>query len=87
PVLGLIVGIASGAVIGAMNAGFVSAVRINPFIATLATSMIVRGLALAITGGSLITVTAESFGWLGTEQIASIKLSTWIFLVWAALMG
>lgn len=83
----LIAGVASGVVIGLANGLFVEYVRINPFIATLATSIIVRGLALAITGGNLITVDKPAFADLGTYQVATIKLSSWIFIVWALLMG
>lgn len=85
--LSLIAGILSGAVIGLGNGVFVDSVRINPFIATLATSIIVRGLALAITGGNLITVTPASFADIGTNKIAGLKISSWIFLVWALFMG
>jgi len=87
PVLGLAAGLAVGVVVGLVNAFVVSGVRINPFIATLATSIVVRGLALALTGGMLITVTAESFAWPGTEEFLEVSLSSWIFLAWAALMG
>jgi ribose transport system permease protein len=87
PVLGIVAGILAGALLGGANAIFVSKVRLNPFIATLASSMIIRGFALAITTGSLITVTATSFAWLGTEQVAGLNLSIWIFLVWALIMG
>jgi ribose transport system permease protein len=85
--LALALGIASGAVLGVANGLFVSWVRINPFIATLATSIMIRGIALAITGGNLITVEKPSFAKLGNDEIATIKLSTWIFLAWALLMG
>lgn len=85
--LALVLGVASGAVLGLLNGVFVSGVGINPFIATLATSLVIRGAALAITGGNLITVNASAFAKLGNDQLASIKISTWIFLAWAGVMG
>ena len=85
--LSLIAGLLSGAAVGLANGIFVDSVKINPFIATLATSIIVRGLALAITGGNLITVNAASFADLGTNKIAGLKISSWIFLAWALFMG
>jgi ribose transport system permease protein len=87
PSLALAIGIASGAVFGLANGVFVDWVRINPFIATLATSIMIRGAALAITGGNLITVDAPAFDNLGTNRILGIKLSSWIFLIWALVMG
>jgi len=85
--LSLLAGIASGAVLGLVNGLFVSGVRLNPFIATLATSIVIRGMALAITGGNLITVDAEGFDSIGSNQLLTINLSSWIFIAWALLMG
>lgn len=85
--LSLIGGLLTGAVVGLANGIFVDSVRINPFIATLATSIVVRGLALAITGGNLITVNAASFADIGTNKVAGLKISSWIFVVWALFMG
>lgn len=87
PTVGILAGIAVGALLGLANAISVAGVRINPFIGTLATSIIVRGLALAITGGALITVPAASFGTLGSNQLLGVRYGVWIFLVWAAAMG
>ena len=87
PAVGLTVGIACGAVFGLANAIAVAGVRINPFIGTLATSIIVRGLALAITGGALITVSATSFAKLGSDKFLGVRDGVWIFLLWALLMG
>jgi ribose transport system permease protein len=87
PVLGLVCGLLCGVVVGLLNAVVVSGVRINPFIATLATSIVVRGLALALTGGALITVTDEAFAWPGTTEVAGLGLPTWILLAWAGAMG
>lgn len=85
--LSLLAGIASGVVLGLVNGLFVSGVRLNPFIATLATSIVIRGMALAITGGNLITVDAEGFESIGSNQLLTINLSSWIFIGWALLMG
>src|SRR5439155_1000865 len=67
--LALALGIASGALLGFINGLMVEGVKINPFIATLATAIIIRGLALAITGGNLITADKAGFDWLGNTQI------------------
>jgi ribose transport system permease protein len=87
PIVGLMAGLLSGLAIGLVNAITVSKVRINPFIATLASSIMVRGLALALSGGALITVEGDAFAWLGITRIADITLSSWIFLLWAGAMG
>ena len=87
PVIGIAAGIASGAVIGLFNGFTVSGVGINPFIATLSSSIIVRGLAVAMTGGFLITVTDPNFAKLGNNDFLEAKLGVWIFVAWALAMG
>lgn len=87
PVIGIAAGIAVGAVIGLLNGIAISGVGINPFIATLASSIIVRGLALAITGGFLITVTDPNFAKLGNTDFLDAKLGVWIMIAWALAMG
>ena len=55
--LGLLAGLATGAFVGAINGGLFTRLNINPFIATLGTLSIARGVALLITGG--IPIPAE----------------------------
>jgi ribose transport system permease protein len=87
PTLALIIGGLSGCVIGFLNGLFVARVGINPFITTLASGFIVSGIALVITGGSLILVTNPDFGTLGTSQVGSVTWEAIIFLAWAAIMA
>ena len=61
-IMGLLAGIASGAANGAM----IAFGRLPPFIATLGTMTIARGLALSMTGGYPISELPESFTNLGT---------------------
>jgi ribose transport system permease protein len=75
--LGVLVGLA----LGAGNGLLTTVGRINPFIATLASSIIIRGLALAITGGFLVSVDDPSFGTLGSGEVFGVRYPT---LVWAA---
>lgn len=87
PVVGLVAGVLIGGALGLGNGLVVAGARINPFISTLASSFMIRGAALAITSGALITVSDPTFYEPGTAQLAGINWSTWIFLVWAAIMG
>ncbi len=58
--LGMAAGIAVGAATGAANGLFITKVRIPPFIASLALMMVVRGLALKVTGARTIPIPSES---------------------------
>ncbi len=63
--VGVIVAIAVGAVVGLINGLIVTKIRINPFITTLGTSQIVRGLAYISSAGHTLTVPVKGFTELG----------------------
>lgn len=86
PTVGIIVALLLAAIIGTANGMLVTVVRINPFIATLASAILVRGLALAATGGFLVNVSDESFRWLGRTDLLGVKLSIWIWIVVSAVL-
>ncbi len=67
--LSLGIGIATGAV----NGVIISLIRINPFITTLATMTITRGIALVLTGGVSIYGFEQSFKWWGTGNIGPLN--------------
>ena len=79
PWLGIAVGMLSGGVLGLLNAFLVNRVRINSFIATLASSIVFRGIAILVTGGMIVTVTDERFSVLGTRTLLGAKYSVWVY--------
>jgi ribose transport system permease protein len=85
--LGLLAGLASGCAVGATNGFLITVGRINAFIATLATSFVVEGLGLAITGGNLIPVNSPSFMTLGVNKLLGVKLDIWVFAAIALALG
>jgi ribose transport system permease protein len=74
-------GLASGAVVGLINGLAVSIGNINPFIVTLATSLIVTGIAVWISHGLLITVDDPAFTKLGQGEILGLTIPGVIFLL------
>lgn len=58
-------GLLVGMLIGAINGGAVTALRINPLIATLATLSIVRGLAFVFSNSRTMSIQNEGFALLG----------------------
>ena len=72
-------GILFGAVLGIVNGVLVNVVQINSFIATLASSIVFRGIAILVTGGLIVTVTDEAFSILGTETFLGAKYTVWVF--------
>jgi ribose transport system permease protein len=85
PTLGLLCGALAGLAVGICNGGVITLFRVNPFVATLASQLMIRGVAVLLTSGLLITVTATSFTTLGQGSVLSVKYSVVTFVVFAAV--
>ncbi|TPE51071.1 ABC transporter permease [Amaricoccus solimangrovi] len=83
--LALLAGLGTGALVGAVNGGLFTRLNINPFIATLGTLSIARGIALLITGGIPISYSGGVAGFLGAERIYTVPVSLILMLVLAVL--
>ena len=89
--LGLILTIGIGALLGLANGMLVSLLKLPPFIATLATMMVARGLALIISNKASITIANPGFRALadGTATnstlIPNVPNAVPIFLVCAVI--
>jgi ribose transport system permease protein len=81
PVLGLLAGVLVGTLLGLMNGALVTVGRINAFIGTLASGYVIRGGAILITGGFLVSVKDRSFGTIGQYYLFDVHIPIWIFLV------
>lgn len=69
----VLIGLAAGILVGIANGSIISYFKINPFITTLATMIIARGIALVLTGGVSIYGFAQSFKWWGTGTIGPLN--------------
>lgn len=68
----VIAGVTTGIGVGIVNGLLVSVGRVVPFIATLATLTIARGLALTITGASPIRVRDQTYVQVGAGYLAGV---------------
>jgi ribose transport system permease protein len=88
PAIGFLAGAAAGLVLGAVNGIMVTIGRVNSFIATLAVGLVVRSLAMVITGGFRVVPDAGSgFDSLGRGDIIGIPVIIWVFAATALLSG
>lgn len=87
PTLGMVVGVATGCMLGLVNAGIMAVTGVNSFIGTLSTAFVFRGLAFMVTSGALVQISSESFRTLGVEKFLGLKWSVWLFLLVAVLLG
>ncbi|HZL49240.1 MAG TPA: ABC transporter permease [Solirubrobacteraceae bacterium] len=82
------IAIVSGAAMGLVNGAIITKLRVNAFLATLATALAFTGLALAASGGFNIIPPAGdgTFTFIGQTKVAGIQYPDLIFLVVAILL-
>jgi ribose transport system permease protein len=61
PFLAILIGLIVGALLGLFNGFLVSNLKLQPFIATLGTMSLYRGIAYVVTGGQPVTNVPDSF--------------------------
>ncbi len=83
----LLVGVAASVLVGFGNGLLVTYARINSFVCTLATGLMIAGAGLVITGGFLLPVSAPAFADLAFNKFLGIKLTIWMFAVFALICG
>jgi len=82
-VLGCLVGLGCG--VG--NGLLVTVGKVNAFIATLATSIIIYGFAQVVTGGNLVSVETDRWSILGLGSAWGINYPIFVWLAFALLGG
>jgi len=80
---GIAIGIATGMMCGLANGLLTTQLRINPFIVTLGTLGIIRGLALIISNGLPVHQIPQPFSFLGEGNLVGVPFVLWILLVCA----
>jgi ribose transport system permease protein len=87
PQLGLFVGPLVGLLLGLVNGLVITGFKVHSFLATLATSLVFRGLAILISGGFLIQVRMEEFTYLARNKIGIVPYPVFILIAFALLIG
>jgi ribose transport system permease protein len=88
-VLGLLAGVAAGAAVGLVNGVVIAKLGVNPFITTLGTMVLVRGIVFLITGGSPVGdegLPAE-FVAFGSERLLGVHFLVWVPAVLLVLLS
>jgi ribose transport system permease protein len=83
----LAVGALAGVGIGLLNGVAVAFFRVNSFIATLATSLMIVGLGTKITNGFQLYISKPEFAVLGNSKGLGVDYFIWIFLGFALVCG
>lgn len=78
---GVMAGALSGVVVGIVNGLVIAKLRVSPFIATLGTMILVRGIVLLLTQGAPVVGDdglGETFATLGSGRILGLPILVWI---------
>ena len=76
--LGILAGMAAGAMVGLLNGFVIAVLGINALITTLATMQIVRGLSYLASGGRAVGVGVDAFYTLGLSSLGDITWLAWL---------
>jgi ribose transport system permease protein len=81
--VGILVGILTGLAWGFVNGILTTRLRIAPFIVTLGTLGIIRGLTLIITNGLPVHGVPQGFSFLGEGNLLGVPFVLWVLVVCA----
>lgn len=85
--VGILISVLSGAACGAINGGLLVALRVHPFIITLGTMTIFRGIAFVITNGQSVGSFPAGFRNLIRWEPAGLSVVPLIVMILIALLG
>jgi ribose transport system permease protein len=86
PEVGLAAAPLIGLLLGLINGAIITGIRVHSFLATLATSLVFRGVAVLLSGGFLIPVRMDSFTWLGRGKIGLVNIAVIVLVAFVAVM-
>jgi ribose transport system permease protein len=81
--VGILIGILTGLFWGFVNGILTTRLRIAPFIVTLGTLGIIRGLTLIITNGLPVHGVPQGFSFLGEGNLLGVPFVLWVLVVCA----
>jgi ribose transport system permease protein len=87
PYVGLLLAPFVGLLLGLVNGAVITALKVHSFLATIATSLIFKGIAIVISDGRLIPVRMNEFTWLGREKLGGVFVAVWIMVIFALLLS
>ncbi len=79
--IGILVALTVGGLVGLFNGFSITKLGVTPFIATLATLAMGRGLTLAVSNGQTIFSFPDSYNYLGEAEIAGIPVPVIVLLL------
>jgi ribose transport system permease protein len=87
---GVVAGIVAGGAVGLVNGLVIAFLNVNPFITTLGTMVLVRGVVFLITGGAPVSGEfglPSAFVAFGSERFLGIHLLVWVPALLLAILS
>jgi ribose/xylose/arabinose/galactoside ABC-type transport system permease subunit len=85
-IIGVLGGLLIGAMVGLVNGLLVAKVKISPFVTTLGTMSLVRGMVFIITEGFPVVGVPREYNLLGMGKIGPIPIAASVWIVFACIV-
>lgn len=85
--IAILITLCVGALVGVFNAWMVNKIKIEAFIATLVSQMIVRGAAYIICDGKPVSISNQAFNRIGSVRFLGIPFAVWLMLICVVVFG
>jgi len=86
PVLALALTIVAGGLVGSLNGAMVVGLRVNPLVATLATSSVLAGLTVALSDNQQISPIPDEVRSIGQGEWLGMPIVFWYMLILAVVL-
>jgi len=86
PLVAILAGLLAGTAVGAINGVLTATMALAPFMVTLGMLSVVRGIDVAITGGTPIQGIDPVITWLGQGYVLGIPVPVWIMAIIGLLL-
>ncbi len=87
PYVGLLLSPFIGLALGCVNGLVITMLKVHSFLATIATSLIFKGIAVVLSNGRLIPVRMPEFTWLGRDKLGGVFISIWVMVIFALILS
>ena len=86
PYVGLLAAPLVGAALGLVNGVVITRLNVHSFLATIATSLVFKGVAIVISDGRLIPVRIDEFTWLGRDKFLGVFIAVYVLAAFALIL-
>lgn len=86
PFVGLLIAPIAGLAMGVINGVVITRLNVHSFLATIATSLVFKGVAIVISDGRLIPVRIDEFTWLGRGKVGGVFIAVIVLVLFSVAL-